>query len=205
MRRAAPIALAFALSGAGCHQRPLPPSGEELKVAEKLLAEARSDGGIGTDLVDAEMVERVRRIQLVRRTALDTFDKEKLLSVLAGEGGPDKQYPEAQRPEKQRERATRGMRAQAQGECKAVLDEAGVRARLDYLLSPVKGMPEAVNRAQEELGTMLRQATGARLDCTPGHIGMLMRRGDDGKLKVVDMWQAGAPPIQFDPDSPNQK
>jgi hypothetical protein len=205
MRRATGAIVVLALAAAGCPRKAGHP-GEELEVADALLAQARSPAGIGTDLVDAEVVERVRRIQLVRRTALDTREADTLLAALSGEAGPDKQYPEAVRAAKQRERATRGLRAQAQGDCKASLDEAGTRGRLRYLLDPIKGTPDEIQRAQEQLGSSLHEATGARLDCSQGgKVGLLMRRGDDGKLRVVDIWEIGGQPIQFDPNIPGMK
>jgi hypothetical protein len=205
MRRTSGAIVILALAAAGCPRKAGHP-GEELEVAQALLAQARAPDGIGTDLVDAEVVERVRRIQLVRRTTLDTREADVLLAALAGEAGPDRQYPEAVRAAKQRERATRGLRAQAHGECKASLDEPGTRGRLKYLLDPINGVPDEVKRAQEQLGSELHEATGARLDCAEGgHIGLLMRRGDDGKLRVVDIWEIGGQPIQFDPNIPGMK
>lgn len=204
MRRTRWILIGCALA-AGCKRMPAGRPGEELELAEALLKQARAPEGIGPELVDSEVVERVRRIQLVRRTTLDTMQKDSLLAALAGQTGPDRQYPEAVRAAKQRERATRGLLAHAVGQCHARLDEAGTRERLKYLLDPVEGAPDQVRVAQEELGSSLHEATGARLECEHGQVGLLMRRGDDGKLKVVDLWQIGTPPIGLSPDDPSMK
>jgi hypothetical protein len=201
-----PLLLLFAAAtlAAGCRHRQ-----EAERFALDLLAAARSDGGIGPDLVDAQLVEKVRRLALVRRTMLDTHDRDQLLGVLSGEAGPDRQYPAAARAAKQRERATRGLAAVARGACRATVDESRAEMRVKFLVEPFTGAPDEVAVAQAELERGLRSAELVRLDCVDGkdqaRVGVLAVRGDDGKLRAVDIYPIGTGSFEVSPNDPRMR
>ncbi len=194
--------VAFATASiAGCRHDP----GESERVALALVEAARSPAGIGADLVDADVAEKVRRIQLVRRATLDTYDRGKLLEVLSGEAGPDRQYPPAERPTKQRERASRGLAATAKGACKATRDPRLASDRVQLLVEPLKHVPSEVTAAQQDLAAALHDTEGVRLDCAPGHVAVLLAKGGDGKLRAVDLWELGATSFEVNPNDPTMK
>ena len=147
----------------------------------------------------------MRRLQLVRRTTLDTLKREALLEVLSGEAGPDKQYPASERPKKQRERATRGLVAATDGACRAVRDRSGAEEHVRKLVAPIAGAPAEVLAAEEELDGALRGVDGAVLVCDRGKVGLVMHRASDGKLKLVDMFDLARAPLEIDPNDPGMK
>ena len=210
MRRALAPLIALAVSGAalaaGCRRGGEARGGEELeRAALELVAASRTDGGVGPEVVDGELVELIRRIQLVRRATLDTNDRDRLLEVLSGESGPDRQYPAAERPRMQRERATRGLREHARGDCKATRDGALTDERMRYLTEPPDGVPPEVAAAQRELATRLQGAAVVRLACAPGSLGVLVVRGADGKARAADVFPLQRSAIGIDPDDPQMK
>lgn len=186
----------------GCHTRK--PDDEEA-FALGLLAAARATDGIRADQVDAELVERVRRSQLTRRMTLDTHDRAKLLEALAGESGPDKQYPVAERPKKQRERASRGLAANAQGQCRAAVDENETATRVKFLTEAIPDVPREGLDARAALASALEGAEVIRLTCAAGPLGILVVRGSDGKLRAVDLYEIGRGSIEWNPNDPGMK
>jgi hypothetical protein len=199
MRRV--LLFATLVSVAGCNRGPT----EAERTALALVEASRSPSGIGPELVNADLVEKVRRIQLVRRTTLDTYDRAKLLEVLAGEAGPDRQYAPADRPQKQRERASRGLAATAKGVCKATQDGQVAADRVHTLTDPMKYVPSEVVAAQQDLESALHDAEAVRLDCAPGRVAVLLVKGSDGKLRVVDLWEPGAASFEVNPNDPTLK
>ncbi len=187
--------------GAGCKNR----DKDVEQFALDVVAAARAEPGLGPELVDEELVEQVRRVQLVRRTMLDTFDRAKLAEVLAGEAGPDRQYPPAERPRKQRERATRGLRAVLQGPCRATHDEAGAQIHVQRMVKPVPGQPDEVTRAMADLDRALAPVDGAVVQCESGKVGVVAHRGADGRLKLVDVFDLERSPIEINPNDPSMK
>jgi len=196
------FAIAVALALAGCRKNA---KDEIEKFALDAVAAARADGGLGPDLVDADLVEQVRRVQLARRTMLDTFDRQALVAVLAGEAGPDRQYPPAERPLRQRERATRGLRAVLSGPCRASRDTDGAVIHVQRMVAPVVGQPEEVSQAMEQLDGALRGVDGAVVVCEHGKVGLVVHRARDGRLKLVDMIDLEKPPIEINPNDPTMK
>lgn len=199
--RAALTLLLVAALGA-CQRR-----GRDRDPAERfalgLIEAARSDGGIRAEQVDDELVEKARRLQLVRRTTLDTFKPDVLRKTLAGEAGPDQQYPVAERPTKQRERATRGLRAGLTGRCAAQNDPKTLAERLTYLTKHIDHVPPEVAVAQDELRRALDGASGVAVACEQGIVGMILVPRAGG-LRVVDLFAIGLP-YEVDYRSPGMK
>jgi hypothetical protein len=198
VRRAAILAL---LALAGCRDQ----KAEVERFALDVVQAARSPDGIGPDLVDDVLVEKVRRLQLARRTTLDTMKREALVEALSGEVGPDKQYPVAERPKKQRERATRGLNATISGNCRAVHDTSGAEIHIKQLVAPIAGQPDEMLTAENEIDIALRGVDGAVLVCDTGKVGVVVHRGSDGKWKLVDMFDLQRQPIEINPNDPNMK
>jgi hypothetical protein len=189
---------------AGCKRSP----DEAERLALGVVEAARSDGGIGPELVDADLIERIRRVQLVRRATLDTTEREALLRVLSGESGPDRRYPPSERPRMQRERATRGVRAHARGACTAKRDDTLTAERMRYLTEPPDGVPVEVAAAQRELIPALRGGVVVRLTCSgegSTSLGVLVVKGNDGKLRVVDLYPLVRNTVEINPDDPAMK
>ena len=187
---------------AGCHGND---RADSERTALALVAASRSPAGIGPELVDTDLAEQARRLQLVRRATLDTLKREKLLAVLAGAGGPDQQYPPSEWPQKQRERATRGLAATAQGECKATFAPQLAADRVKALTEPMQGVPPEVRAAQQELQSELRDAEAVRLDCQPGHVGVLLVKSAFGGRRAIDLWEFGATSFEVNPNDPAMK
>ncbi len=198
MRRAGILAL---LALAGCHD----PKVEVERFALEVVRAARSPEGIGPDLVDEKLVEKVRCLQLARRMTLDTLKREALVEALSGEVGPDKQYPVAERPKKQRERATHALITTVSGDCRAVHDTPGAEAHVKQLVSPIPGQPEEMQAAETELDIALRGVDGAVLVCGTGKVGVVVHRGGDGKWKLVDLFDLNRQPIEINPNDPTLK
>ena len=194
------VALGLALVlAAGC-RRGSPVERRALALVEA----ARSPAGIPATLVDEDLVERIRRVQLERRYAMDTHDRAKLLAVLAGEAGPDEKYPIAERAQKQRERAGRGLVAALHGACTTRVDPEGLAARVGFLTAAIDGAPPEAAAAQSSLARDLAGATLVRVGCDQGLVGVLfVERGDD--WRAIDLFPIGANPFELDPRSPSMK
>jgi hypothetical protein len=201
MVRSASLLLALACAF-GCSSNK---SSDQAKFALDLVAASRTAEGIRADQVDADLVEKVRRSQLVRRMRLDTADPTKLLEALSGETGPDRQYPPAERPLRQRERATRGLKANAQGDCQATMDTAEAAVRIKFLTEPLDNVPQQVLDARAELAAALQSAEVIRLTCAASRLGVLAVRGADGKLRAVDLYEIGRGSIEINPNDPSMK
>lgn len=195
------LILAGLIAVAGCKKD----TTESERVALAIVAAARTSTGIGPELVDSALTEKVRCMQLVRRTTLDTFNRDKLLAVLNGEGGPDRQYAPADRPQRQRERAARGLAATTRGDCKATPAPQLAADRVKALTDPIEGAPSEVLAAQQELQAALQEAEAVRLDCQPGHVGVLLVKAPDGKRRVIDLWELGASSFEVNPNDPTMK
>lgn len=180
------------------------------RFALSVVDAARSPSGIGPELVDADLVERIRRILLVKRTTLDTWNEKALLDALAGDAGPDRQYPVAERPQKQRERASHALASTLVGDCHAERYDAAARGRVNYLLDSMQGrLPDAVKQAQGELERRLVGAEAVRVTCERGEMVLLVAPGDDGRRKLVDVFTVrpvGAnAAIEMNPSDPSLK
>jgi len=186
---------------------------QPVRVALRVLEAARSEAGLDEVLVDAELVERVRRVELVRRMSLDTGARDKLLGALAGDVGPDRQYPPAERPLRQRERATRGLRARLSGACTAERwPEGGAAwvARITSSAGPGQSpLPDEVVAEQRALRDRLSSATSVRVRCERGEVGMLMVRGPGLGLRVAEIFEprraTGGVGIETSPFDPAMK
>lgn len=189
------------LAVAGCMRS----SNEIETFAQTVVEAARSDAGIGPMLVDDTLVERVRRVQLARRTLLDTAKLEPILQALSGETGPDRQYPPAERSARQRQRASRGLRANAVGGCRIRADSRVAHERLRFLTEPPQGAPPPLRAEQEALARDLRDAEAVRLDCRSGPIGLLAQRDADRTLRAVDIFSIGASSFEVNPNDPQMK
>lgn len=204
-------ALAFALVGAaGCRKKPPaappPPADELSRFALKVVEAARSPAGLGPDLVDDDLVERVRCMQLVKRTLMDTWDPDTLLKAFHGEAGPDRQYVPAERPQKQRERATRGLRATLEGTCSAKPWTEGLKQRVEYLVTEANAkFPEEILAGQKELAARLANAELARVTCTHGDIGFVVVKARDGTRRLVDAFNLVRATMEIHPNEPTMK
>lgn len=212
MRRLASIlfALALLLPAAGCKRKksatPPPPRDELSRFALRVVDAARAPAGLGPDLVDDDLVERVRRMQLVKRTLMDTWDADKLLEAFHGEAGPDRKYPPDERPQKQRERATRGLRATLDGPCSAISWSEGLKQRVEFLVTePNAKLPEEILAGQKELAARLAGAELARVTCTRGDIGFVVVKGKDGARRLVDAFNLVRASMELHPNEPTMK
>jgi hypothetical protein len=175
------------------------------RAALEVVVAARSPAGLGAELVDADVVEQVRRIQLVQRTTMDTRQAPALLRALDGDAGPDRQYPPSDRPQKQRERATRGLRDGLSGPCRAARWDTGRDRRVRHLVEPLENVPAAVTEAQSRLARALDGAELARVTCEKsGDVGMLFVPRD-GRLRLVDVWALGHSTVEVNPNEPTMK
>lgn len=176
------------------------------RFAIRVVEAARSPDGLPAALVDAELVEQVRRVELARRLSLDTADRAALLAALSGEAGPDRQYPPSERPLRQRERATRGLRATLEGRCSAARWPEGGRAWLARITGPTTSrLPDEVVAAQEALRQRLAQAEAVRVTCAAGEVGLLLVRGPDGERRVAEIFPTRAAGIERSPFDPSMK
>jgi hypothetical protein len=195
------LVLVVAAATAACHRRPSDPLAA---FALSVVDSARSPAGLDAHLVDDELVEAARRLQLVRRTTLDTGDPAQLVAVFHGDAGPDRNYPPAERPRMQRERATRGLRATLEGRCTAVRSETMAAARVHFLVEPLPRLPPEIVEGQQALARQLEGAEVARLTCKRGDVGMLVvRRG--GERKLVDIFPTMRPLVEISPNEPTMK
>lgn len=189
----------------GCRKKAAPLD-DTSRFALSVVEAARSPAGLGADLIDADLVEQSRRMQLVRRTTLDTWEADKLRAVLGGEGGPDRQYPVAERPQKQRERATRGLRATLDGACRASSWPAARDGRVRFLTLPWgPTLPDEVKAAQADLARRLAGAEAARVTCKTGDVVFLIVPGSDGKRRLVDIFPTATPNLVVSPNEPTMK
>ena len=187
------------------------------RLALAVVEAARSPAGIPEELVDAELVERVRRVELVRRLSLDTAERGRLLDALSGEVGPDRRYPPAERPLRQRERASRGVRGRLQGECRAERWSEGAAAWIARITGGSWGggkgpagtgqgsLPEEVIAEQRALRQRLAGAVGVRVWCTHGDLGMLVVRDGLIRRRVVEIFPTRAVTMEISPFDPSQK
>ena len=183
---------------------------QPVRFAARVIDAARSEGGLGEDLVDAELVERVRRVELVRRLSVDTASRQMLLGALAGEVGPDRQYPPADRPLRQRERAARGIKARLAGPCTARRWSEGGAAWIARITGPGQSpLPEEAVAEQRALGGRLAGAWSVRVSCERGELALLLVRGPGLGLRVAEIFDpARATPgvgIETSPFDPNMK
>jgi hypothetical protein len=171
------------------------------------VAAARSPEGLGAELVDEDLVERARRLQLVLRSTWDTHDRARLLGAFSGEAlGPDRQYPPAERPLRQRERASRGLRDALDGKCRARRWEDARAARVAWLTTPPGGdwWPSEIATAQAELAGLLATAEAARVECDHGDVVLLVARRD-GRRRLVDVFPTERSKLQLNPNDPRQR
>ena len=200
---AAGLALA-ACHVAACHRQPAAPPIEPVAAAAlHVVNAARSEAGIGPELVDENLVETLRRVQLVLRATISTWEPEKLLAAFHGETGPDKQYPVEDRPKMQRERATSGMRSTLAGKCTAKPWDQGKAGRVRYLVQPLAGkLPDEIVQAREQLKDTLAHAEAARVDCESGSAGMLFVKDGAGRYRLVDIFPTQHQTVTVNPDDP---
>jgi hypothetical protein len=165
---------------------------------------ARSEAGLGPAQVDADLVEQARRLQLVKRTLLDTRDPQRLLEVFSGDAGPDRQYSPSERPRRQLERATRGLRAVLGGRCKAKRWDQARAGRVAFLTAPVEGGPDAVNAGAAALRARLAGAEAALVTCDKGMVAMLVVPGPDGR-KLVDLFPPDRGALEVNPNERTMK
>ena len=192
-------------TASACHRTPAPPSDEVAAFALRAVEESRGPG-IGRDTIDEQLVELVRRVQLVKRATLDTMDKQRLLEVFAGEAGPDKKYDKAERPRMQRERAARGIKQSLSGKCTADRIDEGRDARVHFLTEPLAGeVPAEIVAGVADLARRLTSAQLARVRCEKGELGFLIVRGDAGSLRLIDVFEIRPSPIEIHPDDPSMK
>jgi len=199
------ITIALLSSTAGCRRfRRDEPAGAALAVVEA----ARSPAGIAPEQVDAELVERARRIQLALRASWDTHDRDRLLAAFSGDWGPDRQYPPAERPLRQRERASRGLREGLAGRCRAERWDLARDRRVRWLTAPLDPSfwPKEIARAQAALAQDLAHAEAARVRCDGGgDVVMLLARRDGGPLRLVDVVPTVQSNVQLNPNDPHQR
>ena len=207
------VALTSLALSPGCRKKGPPPikmSAEDQalsRFALSVLEAARSPGGLGPELVDDDLVERLRRVQLVKHTTMDTMDRDKLLAAFAGEAGPDRKYPVAERPAKQRERAARGMNAMLTGTCTAIPWPEGRAARVAFFVAPVDAgpLPDEVRTEQKALGERLAKAEVARVSCQSGEAGFVVVKDGSGKRRLVDAFPLHRATMEVHPNEPTMK
>ena len=175
--------------------------------ALRVVDAARAPGGLTAELVDDDLVERLRRVQLVKRATMDTMDRDKLLAALAGETGPDRRYPPAERPQKQRERATRGIQAMLGGKCSAQPWPAGLRERVAFFVGPAQAgtLPEEVQAAQREVGQKLAGAELARVTCEQGDVAFVVVKDAAGQRRLADAFPVQRATMVVNPNEPTMK
>ena len=200
-------ALIAMLTIGACHRAaPKAPADPLADFALSVVAAARSPAGIGPDLVDAQLVESIRRLQLVAHTAADTHDPAELMRSYTGQSGPDRRYPPEDRPRMQRERATRGLLAMVDGPCAAESFEPARRGRVAFLTTPLPGdIPGEILRGQQEVADALRGSELARVRCTKGDVAMLTVKDERGRYRLVDMFPTVRSNIEVRPDEPSMK
>ena len=201
------VVLLAVLGFAACHRAPPPPPVDPVAAfALRVVDAARSADGLGPELVDAELVERLRRLQLVLRTTMDTWEPAKLLDVYAGNAGPDRNYPVADRPKMQRERAARGIGATLSGRCTATRWDQAREGRVKYLVTPPEGhLPDEIVRGQAQAAEALAHAEAARVQCERGDAGMLFVKDSAGRYRLVDIFPSQRQVITVHPDDPSMK
>ena len=205
--RAAGFLALVLLASAGCRRKaPAPPEDALRRFALSVVEAARGPGGIGAELVDDRLVEDVRRLQLVKAVARTTRESDRLLAALRGEVGPDGKPGKAEAPGRQRERASRGIRENMTGPCRATRWDGGLAERLDFLVGPLPGArPKEVVLAEGDLAKRLAGAELARVTCEKGDLGLLAVKGPGGSRRVVDLFPIVGSAAEVRPEEPERR
>jgi hypothetical protein len=181
--------------------------GAPARFALRLVDAARAPAGVPEAMVDAEMVERLRRIELVRRLASEEAPAPRIADALRGEAGPDAQYPTEERARRQRERAARGVAATLSGACTAARAPTLARRWVERVTSSAEALhlPAEAVAEQRALAHRLARAEGVIVKCDKGSLGVLVTRSFPLGCRVADLMPMDAPKAPLDPTDPGMK
>jgi hypothetical protein len=130
----------------------------------------------------------------------------KLLADFHGETGPDRQYPLAERPQRQRERATRGLKALLQGRCEGQPMPAAVKGRVQWLTSAGGAkVPEEIELGMADTARILARAEAVIVSCDKGEAVFLIVPGSDGKRRLADVFSLQQEAMGVSPNDPAMK
>ncbi len=145
------------------------------ELASALVEQARS-GEIAPELIDASLVERIRRVLLLKRVQPDLVSAGTLLQLWNGSASAGS--PPAEVARERRETAAKSIRGSLRGRCRAVEDRDQLDRRLALIGAVVAGAPEEANLESQRLGQLLRGAVLVRVSCDRGAMGVLAVRTD---------------------------
>jgi hypothetical protein len=166
MRR--PWAL-LVLLACGCHPK------RPTELATALVEQARR-GEIAPEMIDASLVERIRRVLLLKRVQPGLVSTETLLQLWKS-SEPGGSSP-ADLARERRETAGKSIRGSLRGRCQVVEDRDQLTQRLALISAVVAGAPEEANLESQRLGQLLRDAILVRVTCDRGAMGVLAVRTD---------------------------
>jgi hypothetical protein len=174
MRRPWPL---LVLLACGCH--PTRPT----ELATALVEQARR-GEIAPEMIDAALVERIRRVLLLKRVQPELVSPDTLVRLWKS-SDPEASSPADQARER-RETAGRSIRASLRGRCQAVEDRDELKQRLAFIGAVVAGAPQEANVESQRLGELLRNAVLVRVTCDRGAMGVLAVR--TGGWRAADLY-----------------
>ena len=153
----------------GCHPK------RPTELATALVEQARR-GEIAPEMIDASMVERIRRVLLLKRIQPELVSTETLLQLWKSTEARGSSPADLAR--ERRESAGKSIRASLRGRCQAVEDRDQLTRRLALISAAVAGAPEEANLESQRLGQLLRDAILVRVTCARGAMGVLAVRTD---------------------------
>jgi hypothetical protein len=169
-------------------------------VAIQVVADARA-GGIAPALVDDDLADRLRRLQLLKRVPTDSASAAFLLRLWQDD--PESALSQAARRALHRRRAALNLQANLRGQCHAILDAEGTGSRIDFLTRAVARAPAEANQEMARVGQALAGSTVVQVRCEEGAVAMLLVREDH--WRVVDVFAVktiDVAPLSLRPQSP---
>jgi hypothetical protein len=177
-------------SVAACDRLPSDPA----TFALRLVAEARR-GALPAALVDDQLVDRLRRVQLLKRVPAERMSTDGLAQLWHATAAASDGDAAARRS-----RAAQQLNATLGGRCDAVVDDGERSRRVAALATPVGRAP---TDAQAEIGRVaaaVQQTQMIRVVCERGQAAVLLRHEDH--WRVIDVYALGSAELTIAADRP---
>jgi hypothetical protein len=181
-----PVIGACWLLGASCNRWPREPE----RFALALVDRARTDG-VPDEAIEADLADRVRRVQLLKRVPAERISPETLAELWRGSAPTGSVADGAQN---YRARAAAAIRSVTAGACRAAVDSDLAASRLPLLIQPLTGAPQEANDDKNSLAAALATAKVVRISCDRGAMGLVaVPRQSALHWAVVDLFDASGP------------